>query len=94
MGRTGYEPLLMREVEKGGTVRRPVVGEGVGAVRILGMVRGVVEELRFSSIIAVADGRSRRPKTRLTTAQEYLAGLRRGNVLGRLLSGRETARCR
>jgi hypothetical protein len=42
---------LGRELEKEGTVRKRVVGEGVAAVTILGKVRGVVDEdLRVSSI--------------------------------------------
>jgi len=35
-------------------VRRRIVGEGVAGVTTFGRVRGVVEELRFSSIIAAA----------------------------------------
>ena len=71
MGRTGYEPRLMRELVKEGTVRRRVVGEDVGEIRVLGTVGGVAEELRISSISAGADGRQGRPKTRMTTAEEY-----------------------
>ena len=50
--------------------------EGVGVVTILGKVRGVVEDARFSSINAAANGQERK-KTRLATAQEHQAGLRR-----------------
>lgn len=37
-------------------MERRVVGEGVGVIRIVGTVSGVVEELRFSSILAASRG--------------------------------------